>query len=233
MPGNIYGRKMFRMANGGMMPPVDPAMMAGAPPMAPPMAAGIEGQMPPEMAMAAKDLPPEVMQAANQEMAMATDEMVAEGVKQEVDEEVGRSIANLDTAEDFRDIMNTVWDDDADIDTYRSKLAGVVGWDDADRTPDSVLALVQPTLQLAEIDQGIGALMQEELAEIGGPTAESGIAQLATKSAVADGMAAETGALVNAVGNMSNGGGSMDDMMMAAVGESMAPGPVPMDQEIV
>ena len=214
MPGNIYGRKMFRMANGGMMPPVDPAMMAGAPPMAPPMAAGIEGQMPPEM-------------------AMATDEMVAEGVKQEVDEEVGRSIANLDTAEDFRDIMNTVWDDDADIDTYRSKLAGVVGWDDADRTPDSVLALVQPTLQLAEIDQGIGALMQEELAEIGGPTAESGIAQLATKSAVADGMAAETGALVNAVGNMSNGGGSMDDMMMAAVGESMAPGPVPMDQEIV
>ena len=43
-------------------------------------------------------------------------------------------------------------------------------------------------------------------------------------------MAAETGALVNTVGNMSNGGGSMDYMMMAVLGGGMAPGPVPMDQ---
>jgi len=69
-------------------------------------------------------------------------------------------------------------------------------------------------------------LMKEELAEVG--DIGGGLMGLATKSAVADGMAAETGALVNAVGNMSNGGGSMDDMMMAAIQGEMAPGPAPM-----
>ena len=230
MTGNVYGRRMFHMANGGMKPPMDPAMMGGAPPMAP----GIEGQLPPEMAAAAADLPPEVLQAASQELGAATDEMIMEGVQQGVGEEVGRSIGNLDAAGDYREVMNAVWDDEADIESYRLKLAEVVGREDADRTPDSVLALVQPTLQLAQIDQGIGALMQEELAEVAGMGGNAGgIAELATKSAVADGMAAETGALVNPVGNMSNGAGSMDDMMMAAVGGGMAPGPVPMAPEMV
>ncbi len=50
--------------------------------------------------------------------------------------------------------------------------------------------------------------MQEELAEVGGMA--GGITELATKSAVADGMAAETGALVNAVGGLANGQGIMD-----------------------
>ena len=251
MPGNVYGRKMFRMANGGMMPPIDPAMMAGAgAPMPPAMMAGAGAPMPPAMMagagapmdpammagagapMSAADLPPEVLQAADQEMRAATDEMMAEGVQQEVGREVDRSINNLDAATDFRDIMNVVWDGDADIEFYRSKLAEVVGPEDARLTPASVLALVQPTLQLAEIDTGIGALIQEELAEVGGMEGVQmgGIADLAAKSAVADGMAAETGALVNTVGNMSNGGGSMDDMMMAVLGGGMAPGPVPMDQ---
>ena len=105
--------------------------------------------------------------------------------------------------------MNAVWDDDADVEAYRARLAEVVGPDDAARTPDSVLALVQPTLQLAQLDQGIGALMQEELAEVGAEGGMGGIAELATKSAVADAMAAETGALVNRVGTMSQGQGPM------------------------
>jgi hypothetical protein len=230
MTGNIYGRRMFRMANGGMMPPVDPAMMGGGAPMPP----GTEGLLPPEMAAAAADLPPEVLRAANQEMASVTDDMLMQEVQRGVGDEINRSIGNLDSASDYRDVMNSVWDDDADIDSYRSKLAEVVGREDADRTPDSVLALVQPTLQLAQIDQGVGALMQEELAEISGMSGNAGgIAELAIKSAVADGMAAETGALVNTVGNMPNGGGSVGNMMMAAVGGGMAPGPVPMAPEMV
>ena len=227
MPG-IYDRRMVQMANGGMMPPPLPMGAPAAGPMGPAMGMGAPPAMDPamQMAMSTEQLPPEVVQAAQG--------LVAEGVGAAVNEEVGRSIQNLDGATDFRDIMNTVWDGDADIDTYRGKLADIVGWEDADRTPDSVLALVQPTLQLAAIDQGIGTLMQEELAEVGGMG--GGITELATKSAVADGMAAETGALVNAVSGMAPidrpvgaEGPPVDPMML----EAMMQGAGPMGQGMV
>ena len=228
MPG-IYDRRMFRMANGGMMPPPVPM---GAPPAGPmggaPMGGGIMD--PAAMQM----VPPGAMEAAQRDFQDLATEEITGAVGQAVDEEVGRSIQNLDGATDFRDIMNTVWDGDADIDTYRGKLADIVGWEDADRTPDSVLALVQPTLQLAAIDQGIGALMQEELAEVG--ELGGGIADLAAKGAVAEGMAAETGALVNAVSGMAPTdrpagaeGPPVDPMML----EAMVQGAGPMDQGIV
>ena len=183
---------------------------------------------------AMQGVPPGAMEAAQRDFQeMATEELTG-AVGQAVDEEVGRSIQNLDGATDFRDIMNTVWDGDADIDTYRGKLADIVGWEDADRTPDSVLALVQPTLQLAAIDQGIGALMQEELAEVG--ELGGGIADLAAKGAVAEGMAAETGALVNAVSGMAPTdrpagaeGPPVDPMMLEAMMQDAGP----MDQGLV
>ena len=209
------------------MPPVDPAMVmaAGAPPGMPPgmppgAPPGMPPGMPPGAEMAMGEPPPEVAQMA--------DQVLLDGVQQGVNQEVERSVGNLNAAMDFRDVMNIVWDQDADVDMYRARLADVVGSKDANLTPESVLALVQPTLQLAEIDKGVAGLMKEELAEVG--DIGGGLMGLATKSAVADGMAAETGALVNAVGNMSNGGGSMDDMMMAAIQGEMAPGPAPMDQ---
>jgi len=222
MPG-VYDRKMFRMQAGGMMPPeMPPEMAMGAPPMDP--------GMDPGMAMSAEDLPPEVLQMAETEMSNATNELAAEQVGAAVNQEVDRSIQNLDMAGDYEDIMNAVWDGAADIEEYRAQLAQVVGPEDAARTPDSVLALVQPTLQLAQIDQGIGALMQEELAEVGGMS--GGITELATKSAVADGMSAETGALVNAVGNMAQGpvpmgmgqeAMGMDPMMLQAMMQGAGP----------
>ena len=206
----IYDRKMFRMANGGPMPPMDPAMMDPAM-MDPAM-------MDPAM-MGSPQIPPEAMQEADS----AFQEVAGEAVAAEIGQEVGRSIDNLDSAMDYRDIMNAVWDDNADIEAYRNKLAEVVGWEDADRTPDSVLALVQPTLQLAQIDQGIGALMQEELAEVG--ELGGGITELATKSAVADGMAAETDALVGAVSNMApmDRPSMTDDMLMMAEMQGAGP----------
>ena len=112
----------------------------------------------------AQSLPPEILQSADQELMSVAQDLTEDEVKRAVGEEVDRSLNNIDMAGDYRELMNVVWEDDADIEAYRNKLADVVGWEDADRTPDSVLALVQPTLQLAEIDQGIGALMQEELA---------------------------------------------------------------------
>lgn len=228
MPG-VYDRKMFRMQAGGMMPPEMPPQMAmGAPPMDPNMAMGAPPMGAPPMGE--QDLPPEVLEAADAEMSSAMDEMMAEEVGAAVDSEVNRSMQNMDMAGDYGDIMNAVWDGAADVEEYRARLAEVVGPDDAARTPDSVLALVQPTLQLAQIDQGIGALMQEELAEIG--EMGGGIADLAAKSAVADGMAAETGALVDAVGNMAQGpvpmgmeqeAMGMDPMMLQAMMQGAGP----------
>ena len=225
MPG-IYNRPMFQMARGGMLPEeqVDMSMMVEEGPAPQP-------QMPPEMMQAMQQMTPEMMQQVEQDFGEASNEAAMEEVERGVGEEVSRSMNNLDMAGDMLDIMNTVWDDNRTIEDYRTELASVVGPEDASRTPDSVLALVQPTLQLAQIDQGIGALMQEELAEIGGAGDGGGITDLATKAAVADGMAAETGALVNAVGGMSQAPQSMDELMMAAVGEDIAP--MPMGPEMV
>jgi len=189
MPG-VYDRRMFRMAEGGMMPP--------------------EGGMDPEMQRITQEIDamsPEMQQA---EAAKMFQQAVKGDVEEAVGQEVARSSQNVENATEFRDLMNAVWDDDADVEAYRARLAEVVGPEDAARTPDSVLALVQPTLQIAQLDQGIGALMQQELAEVGGEGGMGGgITELATKSAVADGMAAETGALVNRIGTLSQGPGPM------------------------
>ena len=226
MPGNIYDRRMFRMANGGMMPP-----MTAGPAMPPPMPP--QGALPPELAalmgagggqppgMDPSQLPPEVLQAADENLSAATNEMMMEELNAASSEEAARSMANVAAATDISGVINAVWDDNRTLDEYRSDLAAVVGAEDAAQTPDSVLALVQPTLQLAELDQGIGALMQEELAELG--TDPGGITEIAAKSAVADSMAAETGALVNAVSGMS--GGQPPMMMEESVGiMAAAPG---------
>ncbi len=211
MPG-VYDRRMFRMANGGTMPP-EGVMPPGA---------GMDPEMQ-RMAQEIDAMPQEMQQA---EAADFFQQALRGGVEEAVGEEVNRSIQDVESATGFRDIMNAVWDEDADIEAYRARLAEVVGPDDAARTPDSVLALVQPTLQIAQLDQGIGALMQQELAEVGGEGAMGGgIAELAMKSAVADGMAAETGALVNAIGGLSQGPGPMAQSPM---GMPMPQGPMGM-----
>ena len=217
----LYDRKLFRMQAGGMMPPVE--MPTEVDPID-----NMSLISPEQEAMIyqeAQNLPPEVLQAADQEVAAATDALSQSVATNAIQGEVDRSVANIDMAGDFRDLMNVVWDDDADIEVYRNKLAQVVGQEDANRTPDSVLALVQPTLQLAEIDQGIGALMQEELADVG--DAGGGIMGIQPQSPAVDGMeaaiggmASETNALVNAVGAMSptdRPSVSEDMRMMAAM----------------
>jgi hypothetical protein len=229
---DLYGRRMFRMANGGAMPPMDPGMIA--PPMdpgmiAPPMDPGMIAP-PMDPAQQIASLPPELVNLAAQEFAGASSDLLEEGVGGAVNQEVDRTLQNLNAAGDFTGIMNAVWDSDKTVDEYRLELASVVGPEDAARTPDSVLALVQPTLQLAQLDEGIGALMQEELAEIG--DMGGGIATLSAKSAAADGMAAETAGLVDAVGGMNQGPMPMDPaLMMAMADPSMAGMPV-MDETV-
>jgi hypothetical protein len=224
MPGNIYNRRMFRMARGGAMPP----MVAG-PPM--PAAMPPQGALPPELAALMgggggqppltdpSQLPPEVLQMADTEMDAAMGEIMTAEMEAGVGEAAAAGIAGVESASDILELLNAVWDDNRTLDEYRSELAAVVGAEDAAQTPDTVLALVQPTLQLAQLDQGIGALMQEELAELG--NAPGGITELGAKAAVADGMTAETQALVNAVGGMSGG----PPPMMEESVDIMAAGP--------
>jgi len=223
MPGNLYNRPMFRLAMGGMPQGPEMAMMAQE---GPPM-----GQMPPEMIEAIQGMPPEAVQQVDNEFNQATDELMMAELEQGTRAEVDRSLNNLDMAGSMVDIMNAVWDDNRTIEDYRNDLASVVGPEDASRTPDSVLALVQPTLQLAQIDTGIGALMQEELSEVGGMgDMGGGIADFAVDTMV-DGMADEAAGLVGTVGSMAEGPRSMDQLMMEAVGGE-AP-PMPMETEMV
>jgi hypothetical protein len=70
---------------------------------------------------------------------------------------------NIDQAEDFEQVMNAMRGDQAPIAARREELAGVVGPEDANATPESVLALVQPVMMMAAVDQGIGGLAAEQM----------------------------------------------------------------------
>lgn len=75
---------------------------------------------------------------------------------------------DIDNAEDYAGIMNAIRGDDQSIDQRRSELAGYIGKEDAGKTPESALTLIQPSLTLLDsAEQG----SQEE----GGAIADDGI----------------------------------------------------------
>ncbi len=76
---------------------------------------------------------------------------------------VAESLRGIDEAEDFEQFINSIRGNAKPIEARRDELAQYVGRSDADQTPESVLALVQPTFMLSEegaIDSGIGELLQ-------------------------------------------------------------------------
>ena len=91
----------------------------------------------------------------------AIDPQVLEGLLGEA----SQSIGNLDEAEDYATVMNSIRGDDASIEERYAELADVVGPEDAQQTPESVLTLVQPAMAMAAVDQGIGGLAAEEMTE--------------------------------------------------------------------
>jgi len=101
---------------------------------------GIAGMMPPP---AAEQLDPQVV-----------DQMLATA---------SQTTGDLEGAQDYEQMMNMVRGDDATMGERREELAGVVGPEDAMQTPESVLTLVQPVMQIAAVDQGIGELAQQEM----------------------------------------------------------------------
>jgi len=63
----------------------------------------------------------------------------------------------------FEEMMNSVSGDDKSSEERRTDLANIVGPEDAGQTPESVLALVTPVVELALVDQGIGPMAQAQM----------------------------------------------------------------------
>jgi hypothetical protein len=82
-------------------------------------------------------------------------------------------LQGLDDAEDFETVMNGIRGDQAPVEGRYAELAEVVGPEDAQATPESVLTLLQPVMMMALVDQGIGGLAQDEMSvPVEGPMAE-------------------------------------------------------------
>ena len=74
-----------------------------------------------------------------------------------------QGIGALDASQDYEQAINSVRGDQMPIQARYEELASFVGPDDAARTPESVLALVQPVMQMAEVDQGIGSIAPDAM----------------------------------------------------------------------
>ena len=119
---------------------------------------GIAGMMPPPPAMPPAPAP---MPTGADMPVEGVDPQQLEGLLANAQQEV----EDLDEAEDFETVMNTIRGDEATVEERYEELAGVVGEEDARQTPESVLTLVQPAMVMGAVDQGIGGLAQQEMME--------------------------------------------------------------------
>jgi hypothetical protein len=95
--------------------------------------------------------------------------MEAEAAGQAQGEQIGamvgeQTMMGLDQAEDFQGAIDALRGNSAPLEARYQELAGFVGDQDAMQTPESVLAMVQPTIMMTEqgaVDSGIGQLMQQ------------------------------------------------------------------------
>jgi len=77
--------------------------------------------------------------------------------------QVAPEIGDPEQAESAEEMMNMVRGDEASVEQRRMELASIVGEEDAMQTPESVLALVQPVVQMSLVDEGIGGLAEQEM----------------------------------------------------------------------
>ena len=89
----------------------------------------------------------------------AVDPAVLETALQGASEEVG----DLEQAGDFKSMMDQFSGENKSEEERRDDLASIVGQEDAAQTPDSVLALVTPVVQISMLDQGIAPMAQEAM----------------------------------------------------------------------
>ncbi len=162
----LMGRGVIPMQDGGMAPM--PAPMPAAPgpmPAAP-------GPMPSETLPVMPPVDPnniDMGQVSQAAMQSGIDPVMLETMLTEY----ASGLDDLENAEDYETVMNGIRGDKQPIQQRYQELATVVGPEDAQQTPESVLTLVQPVMMLASVDQGIGSLAAEEMsAPVEGPMAE-------------------------------------------------------------
>jgi hypothetical protein len=143
MNRSLMDRQMFArggqvryMQEGGMAPmPMDPSMAPQGMPMDPSMAP--QGAVP--------QIDPQMLEGA---LSAAS-----------------QNFGSVDDAANYEEVMNSIRGDQATVEQRRQELAGMVGPEDAQMTPDSVLTLVQPVFQMAQLDQGIGSIAEEAMGQ--------------------------------------------------------------------
>ncbi len=96
-------------------------------------------------------------------------------------------LSNIDAASSVEEIMDSVRGDQSSMEDRRGELAGYVGEKDAEKTPESVLALLQPTFTIMDMMQeqsaagGIANAMpmgETNAMPMEPPVAEGGIASM-------------------------------------------------------
>jgi len=130
----LMGRGVLPMQEGGTVP-MDP-MMAD-PMMADPMMA--DPMMDPSSGFTPENNPEAVQNAM---MAAA------------------ENFGNLDDADDYESMINMIRGDQAPMAERVNELAELVGLEDAQQTPQSVVALIQPVMLMTNLDEGIGSIAQ-------------------------------------------------------------------------
>ena len=149
---------MGYMAMGGSVPPMQPPVYmanGGPPPMMPPE--GIMSAAPPGMPPQMPAPSPEMMA---QEGAQMMDPNALAGMLGEAEQ---AGFSDPEQAGSLEEMMNSVSGEQKSPEERRNDLASIVGPEDAGQTPESVLALVTPVVNLALIDQGIGPMAQEQM----------------------------------------------------------------------
>ena len=124
----------------------------------------VQGMQEGGMAMPMPPQPAPPMPAPEQPPMPMQDQLDPNVVQSALAQAAG-GIGDLDEAQNYEQVMNTMRGDQATVEERRQELAGVVGPGDAGQTPESVLTLVQPVMMLANVDQGIGQLAQQEMTQ--------------------------------------------------------------------
>jgi hypothetical protein len=155
---------------------LDRSMFGGTPPPAPAEGTGITSGLMPEAppmgdpAMGGAPMGDPAMGGApmgNPAMENSSDQVSADALNMLADT-AGRINSAVDGSEDFESMMNALRGNQRPVEDRRAELAELVGEEDANQTPESVLTILQPTFTIMETVQenspsgGIGDLPVSE-----------------------------------------------------------------------
>ena len=165
---NTLNRRMF-MQQGGVVPSqtmLPPAQTMAPQMMAPPaqtMLPPAQMEAPPAQVMDPQMMaPPPQMMDPSMPPPGATQQVAGELMEQEGAALTDGIMSQVDSAQDYEELMNAIRGNELPIASRRGELAEYVGTPDAEQTPDSVLTLVQPTLSIVDAQGGLDSLMQEQ-----------------------------------------------------------------------